>query len=225
MPESSARYRRRFLSLLVAMAVSAFACAKARDNQAGTGESATSGATAGAAAGATASTGSASSAGRETSIVVNGVALSAETLRQLQQVYPVPIAPGRYWYDAISGGYGREGEPVAGQMIPGLALGGALAANASRGTSGVFINRRELTAGEKLYLERLCQTPVAPGRYWIMANGLGGYEGGPAFFNLGQCPGVPQQGGGARSISRTYCDANGACTSTGILGSITTAPN
>jgi hypothetical protein len=139
-------------------------------------------------------------------------------------VYPVPIAPGRYWYDPLSGAYGREGEPIAGQMMAGLSLGGPLADNASRGTSRVFINGRQLTAGEKLYLERLCQTPVAPGRYWIMANGVGGYEGGPAFFNLGQCPGVPQQGGGGRSMSRTYCDPNGACTSTGILGSITTAP-
>ncbi len=166
------------------------------------------------------------SAAQDTGIVVNGQALSAETVRQLQQIYPVAIAPGRYWYDAISGAWGREGEPIAGQMMPGLALGGPLRPNASRGTSGVFINGRQITAGEKSYIEMLCQTPVAPARYWIMATGIGGYEGGPAIFNLAQCPGVAQQqGGGARSMSRTYCDANGACTSTGILGSITTAPN
>jgi len=224
MPECIARYRPRSYSLLVVAAASVIACAKSGDDQASTGERAIGGATAGAAAGATASTGTASSTGRDTSIVVNGVELSAETVRQLQQVYPVQVAPGRYWYDAVSGAYGREGEPIGGQMMPGLSLGGTLAANASRGSSGVLINRRQLTAGEKLYLERLCQTPVAPGRYWIMANGVGGYEGGPAFFNLGQCPGAPQQGGGGRSMSRTYCDPNGACTSTGILESITTAP-
>jgi hypothetical protein len=143
----------------------------------------------------------------------------------LQQIYPVPIPPGRYWYDAISGAYGREGEPIAGQMISGLALGGRLAADASRGASGIFINGREITGGEKAYIERLCQTPVAPGRYWVLATGVGGYEGQSAFFNLAQCPGVPQQGGGSRSSTRTYCDANGACTSTGVLGSILTAPN
>ena len=220
MPQSIAQFHFGSLALRVALAASVIACAKSRDDPASTGDRANTGAT----AGAPASAGGAASTSVDTRIVVNGVTLPAETVRELQQVYPVPIAPGRYWYDAISGGYGREGEPIAGQMIPGLALGGALAANASRGTSGVFINRRELTAGEKLYLERLCQTPVAPGRYWIMANGLGGYEGGPAFFNLGQCPGVPQQNGGARSMSRTFCDDNGACTSTGILGSIMTAP-
>jgi hypothetical protein len=97
-------------------------------------------------------------------------------------------------------------------------------ANASRGTSGVFINGRQITAGEKAYIEGLCQTPVAPARYWIMASGLGGFEGGPAFFNLAQCPGAAQQSSGPRSMSRTFCDENGACTTTGILGSILTAP-
>jgi hypothetical protein len=167
---------------------------------------------------------SASGGVADASIVVNGQVLPEETVQQLQQIYPVAIAPGRYWYDAISGAYGREGEPIAGQMIAGLSLGGPLKANVSRGTSGVFINGRQITAGEKIYIEALCQTPVAPARYWIMSNGIGGYEGGPAIFNLAQCPGVAQQGGGPRSMSRTYCDANGACTSTGILGSITTAP-
>ena len=162
--------------------------------------------------------------GDQGAIVVNGQALSGETVRQLQQIYPVAIAPGRYWYDPISGAWGREGEPIAGQMMAGLSLGGPLMANASRGTSGVFINGRQITVGEKAYIERLCQTPVAPARYWIMASGLGGFEGGPAFFNLAQCPGVAQQSGGPRSMSRTYCDANGACTSTGILGSILTTP-
>jgi len=161
----------------------------------------------------------------DSSIVVNGTVLSAEVIWQLQQLYPVPIPPGRYWYDPISGGYGREGEPIAGQMLSGLALGGTLAPDASRGTSGVFINGRELTAGEKTYIELLCHTPVVVGRYWVIATGLGGYEGQPASFDLAQCPGAARQGGGGRSSTRTYCDANGACTSTGILGTITTAPN
>jgi len=159
-----------------------------------------------------------------TGIVVNGQALTGETVRTLQQVYPVTIVPGRYWYDPVSGAYGREGEPIAGQMIAGLALGGSLRADASRGTSGVFINGRHITAGEKAYLEQLCQTPVAPARYWILFNGLGGYEGGPAIFNLGQCPGLARQNSGPRSMSRTYCDDNGNCTSTGVLGYITTTP-
>lgn len=157
------------------------------------------------------------------SIVVNGEELSVETIRQLQQFYPVTIPSGRYWYDPISGVYGHEGQPVAGQMMPGLSLGGPLAADASHGASGVYINGRQLTIGEKSYIEQLCQTPVAPGRFWVSATGLGGYEGQSASFNLAQCPGLARSQGGGHSMSRTFCDANGTCTSTGILGSITTA--
>lgn len=165
-----------------------------------------------------------SSGAADLSIVVNGQTLSAETVQQLQQLYPVAIPPGRYWYDAVSGAYGREGEPIAGMMLAGLSLGGPLHADASRGTSGVYINGRQITAGEKSYIEMACRTPVTPARYWIAATGVGGYEGGPAFFNLAQCPGLQQQSSGPRSMSRTFCDPNGACTSTGILGTITTVP-
>lgn len=208
---------------LVGLAAVAAACGRSREGSQDRLAEAAGSARGAAAAGKSAASEkpSADAGGR---IVVNGVDLPPETVRQLQQVYPVAIPPGRYWYDVVSGAWGREGEPVAGQMLPGLTLGGPLAANASRGTSGVFINGRQLTGGEKAYLEQLCQTPVVPGRYWVMANGIGGFEGGPAYFNLAQCPGVAQQqGGGGRSMSRTFCDPNGACTSTGILGSITTA--
>ena len=157
-------------------------------------------------------------------IHVNGVALSADTLRALQQVYPVAITPGRYWYDRISGAWGREGQPIAGQMMAGLDLGGPLRSEASRGSSGVFINGRHITAGEKAYLEQLCQVPIARARYWIVFNGIGGFEGGPPNFNLGQCPGIAQQNSGPQSQSRTYCDGNGNCTSTGVLGYISTTP-
>lgn len=212
MPRSIALLRVPFIPLLAVLTASVTACAKSDSERPSGDERASTAAAAPA------------SAVEDVSIVVNGVALSAETVRQLQQVYPVAIPPGRYWYDSVAGVYGREGEPIAGQMIPGLSLGGSLKADASRGTSGVFINGRHITAGEKAYIELACQTPVTLARYWIMANGIGGFEGGPAYFNLGQCPGVPQQNSGPRSMSRTYCDANGACTSTGILGSILTAP-
>ena len=81
---------------------------------------------------------------------------------------------------------------------------------------------KQITAGEKTWIETVCQTPVVTGRYWIMANGVGGYEGQGAIFNLAECPGLRQQSNGPHTMSKTYCDANGACTTTGILGSITT---
>ena len=215
MSQSIASFRVTFVALLVAASV--VACKKDKVDPATAGIAGN--------AGTVASVGDPQAAGDGTSIVVNGVPLSEETIRQMQQVYPVQVPAGRYWYDAVSGAWGREGQPIAGQMMAGLALGGTLASDASRGTSGIFINGRQITAGEKAYIEVLCQRPAQPGRYWIMANGVGGFEGGAAFFDLSQCPGVPHQqsGGGGGSSTRTYCDPNGACTSTGILGSITTA--
>jgi hypothetical protein len=222
-----------FIPLLGVLIASATACAKSESARASVGQVASTNATStGASTSPVANastvertrTGAVASGVDQGAIVVNGQALSAETVRQLQLIYPVAIAPGRYWYDVVSGAWGREGQPIAGQMMAGLSLGGPLMANASRGTSGVFINGRQITTGEKAYIEGMCQTPVAPARYWIMSSGIGGFEGGPAFFNLAQCPGVAQQSSGPRSMSRTYCDANGACTSTGILGSILTTP-
>lgn len=167
-------------------------------------------------------TGLAYGADRASPVIVNGVALTVETLAALQTIYPVPMQPGRYWYDAISGAYGADGGPVAGQMSPGLRLGGSLSADASRGTSRVFINGRQLTGGEKSYIEQACRTAVAPGRYWVNAQGLGGFEGGPATFNLALCGPPPGQRGG--SSTRTFCDPDGSCRSSGILGSILTVP-
>ncbi|NJD09738.1 MAG: hypothetical protein FIB01_04590 [Gemmatimonadetes bacterium] len=223
MTRRSAQFRLPFVAALVVLTAAIIGCGKSGDSQASS-DAAIGQDAAGAATASAANADAVARTGEKASIVVNGQVLSDELVAQLQRVYPVSIAPGRYWYDAVSGAWGREGEPVAGQMIPGLALGGPLAADASRGTSRVFINGRQLTDGEKLYLERLCLTPVLPGRYWVMANGVGGYEGGPAIFWLGQCPGLQQQGGGSGSSTRTYCDANGACTSSGVLGTITTAP-
>ena len=167
--------------------------------------------------------GPAGRAGQASQVIVNAFPLSTETLAALQRAYPVPIVPGRYWYDAMSGAYGVEGGPIVGQMLPGLRLGGPLRAAASRGTSQVFINGRQLTAGEKAYIELACQTTVARGRYWVDARGLGGVEGGPVSFNLGLCGPPPGQRSGGSS-TRTFCDPDGSCRSTGILGSILTVP-
>ena len=161
---------------------------------------------------------------RRTGIIVNSVALTLETVRQLQQIYPVPIRPGRYWYDAVSGAWGLEGGPIAGQMLPGLRLGGPMHADASRGTSGVFINGRQITLGEKSYLEQTCRTRVLPARYWVNAYGVGGFEGAPPSFNLALCGGGGGQSRGGGSSTRTFCNPDGSCTSSGLWGSIMTVP-
>lgn len=115
-------------------------------------------------------------------IVVNGVELNAEQGQGLIRLYG-PIPAGDYWYDPYSGLWGAAGGPSTGQILPGLELGGSLRADASGGGTGVFVNGREL---HPLEVQRLMQIygSVTPGRYWMNAQLVGGFEGGPASFDL-----------------------------------------
>jgi hypothetical protein len=129
---------------------------------------------------------------------VNGVSLDAQTLGALERVYGA-IQPGRYWYDPMSGLWGQERGPSAGQIAAGLRLGGPLRADASGRGSRVFINGREIHPAEVAYLQQLIGGAVLPGRYWLNAAGIGGYEGGPAQFNLAAA--AQQRGGRSWSHS------------------------
>jgi hypothetical protein len=144
-------------------------------------------------------------------VVVNGVALDAPTLAQLQRAYG-PVAPGRYWYDPGSGLWGRERAPHSGQIMPGLRLGGPLRRDASGGGTGVIVNGREIHPAELVQLQQLFGQ-VNPGRYWLNAAGIGGYEGGPAQFNLPAA--ASQRSGGGRGYNRTgpggHLMSDGSC--------------
>lgn len=137
-------------------------------------------------------------------VVVNRVMLDSATRQALERAYGVPIAPGRYWYDPVSGAWGMEGGPASGQILAGLRLGGPLWQEASHGNTGVVVNGRELHRLDVAALQRC--TPVIPGRYWVLANGVGGPEYGPATFNLAALCG--NRGGGG-SGSGTRCDNYG----------------
>jgi hypothetical protein len=147
-------------------------------------------------------------------IFVNGRHLPVEIVRALEQQYGIQIQPGRYWYDALSGLWGIQGGPTAGQIAPGLALGGApLRFDASGGASPVLINGRALHPSEIAYLERC--TPVVPGRYWMNAAGIGGLEGGPPIFNL---VALCQQAGAAGGGGSVYTPFGSVTVGEGITG-------
>jgi hypothetical protein len=128
-------------------------------------------------------------------IIVNGQELSSQQGYELMQRYGA-ISTGDYWYDPVSGFWGLSGGPGVGQISADLNLGGALKANASNGNTGVFINGRELHLSEVIYLQQQ-YGQVIPGRYWMNAQLIGGFEGGPVIFNLSQAANGQAAGSGS----------------------------
>lgn len=126
-------------------------------------------------------------------VIINNVELSDEEEAQLIGLVG-PVVPGEYWYDSLSGLWGHKGMSYGGQILPGLRLGGELQADASGGLTQVFINGRAIHPYELQALQA-SYGYIQPGRYWLNAQGIGGYEGGPAQFNL--MAGAGTQGGGA----------------------------
>ena len=129
-------------------------------------------------------------------VVFNGRALTARQLQEVETLYRTKAHPGNYWYDSKSGLYGAVGSGAAGFMYPGHDLG-PLAADASGGNTGVFINGRNVTMQEGQILSYLAGVQVMPGRYWLDAAGNAGYENNPVpVGNLFAAALTRQQGGG-----------------------------
>ena len=111
-------------------------------------------------------------------VVINGNALDAQQLAQLEATYGVRPLPGDYWYDTFSGLYGVVGYQAFGFMFPGHELG-ALDRNVSRGNTNVFVNGRELPQEEWVIWSYMLGYPIQMGNYWLDAQGNAGYVGNP----------------------------------------------
>ena len=116
-------------------------------------------------------------------VIINNVKLEDEQVQAFENQYGIQMQSGNYWYDQWCGAWGVIGGPTLGFLLPGLAVGGPLKANASNGQTGVFVNGRELHAYDVMQLRKLIGT-VYQGRYWLDAYGNAGYEGGPVLVNL-----------------------------------------
>ena len=98
---------------------------------------------------------------------------------------------------------------------PGLKLGGPLRLDASKGQTGVIVNGRELHERDVAALQRCLE--VVPGSYWVLANGIGGPEGGQAQFDLAAlCE--AKSGGGSSMKCEDYGNGQFNCSNqrTGI---------
>ena len=123
-----------------------------------------------------------SSYGDVRTVSFNGVELDPEQLLELGQITGKQFSDGAYWYDEVSGAWGAEGKGSSGKIEAGLKLGGVLREDASAGTTGVFINRRQLGLWELVRLRMVWAFPA--GRYHMDAEGNFGMEGRPGIGNL-----------------------------------------
>lgn len=139
-----------------------------------------------------------SSPGRK--VVINGVRLSDSDLARVEQAYQIHIPDADYWYYPVLGAWGGRGGPTMGFILPGPDLGGPLQADASGGGTYVSINGRVLPPSDLAALQGLTG-PIAPGRYFITAQGYAGYEGGPVRWNLATLMANSPGGGGGGSTT------------------------
>lgn len=107
---------------------------------------------------------------------INGHQLSTAEVNAMQLTYGQAPQPGQYWYDPVSGMYGAKGFPAYGFMYPGHAFG-PLSPDCSEGTTGVFVNGRELPENEWLGWSQILGGYLQAGRYWFDSYGNIGLEG------------------------------------------------
>jgi len=114
--------------------------------------------------------------------IINNEPVDTSVISQLEKKYGMKCMPGAYWYDKMTGAFGKQGGPCTGIGAAGLEIGGPLNANASAGATKVFINGRELHFADVQSLQTFMQ--VIQGRYWMDAYGNFGFENYPALGNL-----------------------------------------
>lgn len=112
-------------------------------------------------------------------VCVNGKTLDHEELFLLQtcQIPPKSLKPGNYWYDRVSGFWGKEGHKPCQIISPNLNVGEAIKRNASNGNTNVLINNREITAAELLLLRSAGVNCDGISSLWVYADGSYTEEG------------------------------------------------
>ncbi|GAV75070.1 G-alpha domain-containing protein [Cephalotus follicularis] len=113
------------------------------------------------------------------SICVNDEPLSLKELLLLQNCPNPPKKLGRgcYWYDKVSGFWGKKGQKPCQIITSQLDVGGNLKKNASNGNTNVMINNREITKPELRMLQAAGVQCEGTPSFWVSADGTYQEEG------------------------------------------------
>ncbi|KAJ0077280.1 hypothetical protein Patl1_36284 [Pistacia atlantica] len=112
-------------------------------------------------------------------VSVNGEALSEEKLHILRSCPnpPKKLNPGHYWYDKVSGFWGKVGQEPCQIISPQLNVGGQIDRKASNGNTDILINNREITKKELLMLKLARVQCEGKPHFWLSADGSYQEEG------------------------------------------------